>query len=105
MKDEHVLQNVSKEFGITLNEKELPLARQILAERINELINSDFQKLVSILYRIDVNETKLKQLLNANQATDAGLIIADLLIERQEQKIRSRQEYKPDENISDDEKW
>jgi hypothetical protein len=28
-----------------------------------------------------------------------------LIIERELQKIRSRQEYRNDENISDDEKW
>jgi hypothetical protein len=105
MEDEQVLQAVSNELEVVLNEKNYTFARQILAERINELINSDFQKLVSILYRADISEAKLKQLLKTNPGTDAGLIIADLMIERQEQKIRSRQEYKRDENISDDERW
>lgn len=105
MKDEQVLQEVSNQLEITLHKTDYSFARQILADRINELINSDFQKLVSILYRIDVRESKLKQLLKANPDTNAGLIIADLMIERQNQKIRARQEYKPDENISDDEKW
>jgi len=105
MKDEQVLQEVSKELGITV--KDHLISTQLLAEKINELINHDFQKLVSILYRMDVSEMKLKQLLKENAGTDAGLIIADLMIERQEQKIRSRQHFKnkQDENISDDEKW
>jgi len=59
-----------------------------------------------ILYRMDVSEIKLKQLLNENPGTDAALIITDLMIERQEQKMISRQQFrKKDENISDDEKW
>jgi len=103
--NEETIHEVSRQLEITLHEENFSIARKILGDKINELINSDFQKLVSILYRIDVNENKLKQLLNANPGTDAGLIIADLMIERQEQKIRSRQEYKPDENISDDDKW
>ncbi len=70
------------------------------------LYNNDFQKLVSILYRMDVSETKLKQLLTDNPGADAGIIIADLMIERQAEKIKSREQYsKRDENISDDEKW
>ena len=55
---------------------------------------------------MDVSEIKLKQLLKDNSGTDAGLIIADLMIERQAEKIKSREQYsKRDENISDDEKW
>lgn len=76
-----------------------------LSSHINFLIQSDFQKLVSILYRVDVDESRLKQLLNENPGHDASNIISDLIIERQLQKIRSRQEQSPDENISEDEKW
>ncbi len=106
MKDEQVLQEVSKELGIILKEKDHSFDKQMLAEKIDQLINTDFQKLVLILYRMDVSEIKLKQLLNENPGTNAALIITDLMIERQEQKIISRQQFrKKDENISDDEKW
>ena len=106
MKDKQVLQEVSYELGIIVNEKDHPFNKQILTEKIDHLINNDFQKLVLILYRMDVSETKLKQLLNENAGTNAALIITDLMIERQEQKILSRQQFrKKDENISDDEKW
>ena len=104
MKNEQVLEEVSKELEVTVRDHSN--TKQILIEKINELINTDFQKLVSILYRMDVNEIKLKQLLNENQGTNAALIITDLMIERQEQKIISRQQFrKKDENINDDEKW
>jgi len=106
MKDDQVLTEVSKELEVFINEKDHLFARQLLAKRINELVNNDFQKLVSILYRMDVSEIKLKQLLKDNSGTDAGLIIADLMIERQAEKIKSREQYsKRDENISDDDKW
>ena len=81
------------------------LLKERLSSHINFLIQSDFQKLVSILYRVDVNESKLKHLLQENQGFDAANIITDLFIERQLQKIRSRQEYRNDEIISNDEKW
>ena len=104
MKDEQVLEEVSKELEVTV--KNHSLTKQALVEKINDLITTDFQKLVSILYRIDVSETKLKQLLNENSGTNAALIITDLMIKRQAEKIRSRQQFsKRDENISDDEKW
>jgi hypothetical protein len=65
----------------------------ILAERINVLIIEDFNRLVQLLYRIDVNETKLKLLLRENSTTDAGLLIARLILERQWQKIQTRRKF------------
>ena len=106
MKEEQVLLEVSEALGIIPDEKDHSFGKEILAKKVNELINNNFQKLVLILYRMDISETKLKQLLNDNPGTDAGIIITDLMIERQDEKIRSRQQYgKRDENISDDEKW
>lgn len=81
------------------------LLKERLSSHINFLIQSDFQKLVSILYRVDVSEFKLKNLLKENQGFDAANIITDLIIERQLQKIKSRQEHRNDENVSEDEKW
>lgn len=78
----------------------------LLAGRINHLINADFSKLVQILYRIDVNETKLKRLLKENDTANAADIIAALVVERQLQKITSRRESRRDENNFDEaEKW
>src|SRR6187551_3592038 len=104
MKDEQVLKEVSKELEVTVRDHSI--SKQVLVEKINDLINNDFQKLVSILYRMDVSEIKLKQLLNENAGTNAAIIIVELMIERQAEKIRSRQQFnKSDKNISDDEKW
>jgi len=106
MSDEMVISEISKELGISLKEGDDSFGKQVLADRINDLVNTQFQKLVSILYRMDVSETKLRQLLSDNPGTDAGLIIAELMIERQKEKIRSRQQFSArDENINDVEKW
>jgi len=79
--------------------------KERLSSHINLLIQSDFQKLLYVLYRVDVSESKLKHLLKENQGFDAANIITELIIERQLQKIRSRNENRNDENVSDDEKW
>lgn len=105
MNDDEILKEFAVELGIISPDQNFSVNKQLLAERINELLISDFQKLISILYRVDINEQRLKTLLKENPGTDAGLIIADLMIERQIQKIKSRQQYQRDENISDDEKW
>lgn len=59
-----------------------------LLYRINQLIQSDFNLLVSVLYRIDVDEAKLKAALQASPQRDAALIIFELLIERQKRKFK-----------------
>jgi hypothetical protein len=79
--------------------------KEKLAVHINHLINHDFEKLVSLLYRVDVNENKMRLLLEQKKGEDAGGLIADLIIERQLQKIESKKNSATDENIPDDEKW
>jgi uncharacterized protein YwgA len=79
--------------------------KEQLAVLINRLINTDFEKLAGILYRIDVSEKKLKKLLSDNPNTDAGLLIADLVIERLIEKKKSREKFHRDSTISDEEKW
>lgn len=102
-----IIQVLNSELAIDLPEKiSFEELKERLAEHINQLIQKDFSKLVSLLYRIDINEPRLKALLNENRESDAGKIIADLIIERQLQKIKSRQQFKqPDRNIDEDEKW
>lgn len=80
--------------------------KEKLSVQINYLIEKDFQKLLSLLYRVDVSEPKLKNLLLEHPGENAGNIIAELIIERQLQKIKSRQEFRQkDKNIDENEKW
>ncbi len=105
MAQEENMLHIAKELGITLKEDN-SINKQLLVDRINELVNTDFQKLVYLLYRMDVSEPKLRQLLRDNPAEDAGMIIASLMIERHAEKIKSRQQFRQqDENIDENEKW
>ncbi|MEO5782195.1 MAG: hypothetical protein ABIQ07_02930 [Ginsengibacter sp.] len=67
--------------------------QQKLTAFINELILNDFQRLITILYRVDVDEKKLKRILIENAGTEAAEIIAILIIERQIQKIETRKQF------------
>ncbi len=71
---------------------------------INNLIQNNFQKLISILYKIDINENKLRQLLQ-NKDKNAGKIIAGLIIERQLKKIDTRKNFINKDDITGEEKW
>lgn len=76
-----------------------------LSEIINHLIQKDFQKLVYILYKVDVSEIKLKQMLQADSDENTSVIISKLIIERQLQKLESRKKITSSNNISEEEKW
>ncbi|HSN09353.1 MAG TPA: hypothetical protein VLS85_09950 [Hanamia sp.] len=80
--------------------------REKLLVLINELINKDFHALIQLLYRIDVNEKKIRFYLNEKPNEDAAGVLADLIIERQLQKIESRKKFSSGNNKdSDEEKW
>ncbi len=77
-----------------------------LAAHINELIAKDFSKLVYLLYAVDVSEKKLKQILAEHPNEDAGKLIALMIVERQEQKRKSREQFKlPEQDIPEEDKW
>lgn len=61
-----------------------------LALAINHLILTDFPRLVQILYRVDVDEDRLKKMLQQYVHDDAGYIIAQLIIERETQKRENK---------------
>ena len=89
----------------------------LLAEKINALIRGDFGALLQLLYRVDVSEAKLRELLRGaeagqgqeNTGEDAGKIIARLIMERQWQKIETRRRFSggpaSDGAGSDEERW
>jgi hypothetical protein len=107
MENSALILALKKELQIDLAEKiSIEEIKEKLAGYINHLINHDFQQLVMLLYRIDVNEAKLRVLLKENQKEDAGNMIAQLIIERQLQKIKSRREFsqKKDDDFGE-EKW
>ncbi|WP_153796298.1 hypothetical protein [Foetidibacter luteolus] len=66
--------------------------RQALANCVQDLINNDFNRLVLLLYRLDISEKKLKEQLAISSA-NAGLLIADMIIAREEEKAKSRQMF------------
>jgi hypothetical protein len=79
-------------------------AEELIAA-INHLISTDFEKLVFLLYRIDVSEKKIKALLDNASSSNAGELIAQAIIERLEEKKASREKYKQAGEIPEDEKW
>ena len=101
MVEKELIQILNKQIDAHFEED---IAMQLLQEElvafIDNLIQNDFQRLVTILYKVDVDENKLKRILKEEAGKDAAEIIAKLIIEREMQKIESRKQFsnKPGNN-------
>ena len=101
-----LIKDLNRSYGWELADSlTLDQLEELLAETLNGWIRSDFNKLVQLLYRIDISETRLRSLLEENTESDTGLLIARLILERQWQKIQTRRSFKPGDTISDEERW
>jgi hypothetical protein len=96
-----IKEQLEKEAGIALPED----WKQTFISYINHLADTDLEKLVYLLYRIDVNENKIKNLLEGKSGNNAGELIAQAIIERQLEKVESRKKYKQGLDIDEEEKW
>ncbi len=86
-----LVQELNRQYDLHLTEQLPPDELEtFLSEKLNALIRSDFNMLITILYRVDVSENKLKKLLRDSPGEDAGRIMARLIIERQLEKIKAR---------------
>jgi hypothetical protein len=81
------------------------LKKADLIAAINHLIVHDFEQLVSLLYRIDVNESKIKLLLQNNPDTNAAELMADAIIQRLAEKQQAKAQYQSPPPTDEEERW
>lgn len=83
-----------KDLGIIPNTKivvsDFDKLKEWLAYEIRILLDRDLQKLLNMLYRIDVNEQKAKE---AFTDLNPAMKLAELIIEREIQKVETRKKY------------
>lgn len=78
----------------------------VLAEIVTYLIEHDFARLCQILYRVDVDEQGLRRALEGAGVETPGKIIAQLLLERQQQKLVLREQFQqPKDQINEEDRW
>ena len=85
----------NKDFNLEIPSSEVSSAedfQQILTKLIRHLLDNDFERLINGLYRIDVSEEKVK--LAMATTDDVAEQIALLIIEREMQKVTTREKYK-----------
>jgi hypothetical protein len=84
----------------TLTEEEL---LRLLAYQVAYMIDHQLEVLLSLMYRLDVDERKVAAALSPLSPEPPNINIARLVLERQKQRIFTRQHYKQETNWDWDE--
>ena len=85
----------NKDFNLDIPSTAVSTAedfQQILAKLVRHLLDNDFERLLNGLYRIDVSEEKVKVAMATTD--DVAENIALLIIEREMQKVATREKYR-----------
>ncbi len=80
-------------------------SRDQILDTINHLIQNDLEKLLFILYRVDVAEDKIRTALLLRLEDDAAEIIYLHIYEREMEKVLARKKYNTAHKSSEEEKW
>ncbi len=70
------------------------MLKKMIANRIRQMLASEYEALLNLLYRIDVPEDKVAQALSEHHPKEAPDVLAGMIIERQLQKVITRQQYR-----------
>lgn len=87
---------IARDFGLDIGDE--PLTEQALfdlvANEVAYMIEHRIESLFSLLYRLDVSEKKIRAALAADAPEPANIILATLIIDRQKQRIFTKQHYR-----------
>lgn len=89
-------QLIAKDLQLNLSEMEFPdedILRDFLRKQVSYLMDKEFNKLINIFYKLDIDEKKVKEVLAL--ATPETIVdeLVSLVIEREKLKIYYRQKY------------
>lgn len=76
----------------------------VLSDRIEEMLAKRPEYLMSLLYRLDVLERKINQVLLPGAADAPHVGLAKLVLERQKQRVQTKRNIKTDP-LEDWEEW
>lgn len=92
------VEKITRDLLLQEFEGDLPYAKEAVIESLRQLIIyllvHNLEKLWNILYRIDVNEQKVKALFEQNDPGKIAPEMARLIYERLEQKAQTRILYR-----------
>ncbi len=87
---------IARDFGLEIGEE--PLTEQqlfdLVADQVAYMLEHRMESLFSLMYRLDVAEQKIREALAPDALEAANTLLARLIIERQKQRIRTKQQYR-----------
>lgn len=101
--DENIILNelIHKDLQLEEDEaliKDEPIDLSTLHEKLSLLVayllENDMHRLLNAMYRLDVSEIKFHEAMHSDSKQAAAIRIADLIIEREMQKVKTRLHYR-----------
>lgn len=88
---------IARDFPIENTDGEITEEKllELLAEQIAFLIENKMEFLMSLLYRLDIDERKVDFALSPISPKPPHLAIAELVLERQKQRAFTKMTYRP----------
>jgi hypothetical protein len=91
-------ERLQKDFSLEKNSlpvlDNLQIIRQHLIKKVTELMSKNFRLFLNSLYRIDIDEIKVGEAINTKDKTTIPEKLADLIIERQLQRVKTQILYR-----------
>jgi hypothetical protein len=96
---EESVQLIEKDFG--LEERQIVIGSDDASEELHRqltrivqyLLDKDFNRLLNAMYRIDIPEQQVKNILNIGKPDQLASDLADAIIQREKQKVITRFKY------------
>lgn len=82
---------IERKEEATMNEQEL---FDMLANHIAYMIEYRLEFLLSLMYRLDIDEAKVNEALSPSNEVPANVALARIVLDRQKQRIFTKQFYK-----------
>ncbi|MAE83869.1 MAG: hypothetical protein CMB80_14105 [Flammeovirgaceae bacterium] len=92
------LELIQKDFGLTNdfefagNQYEEELI-EYLIRVVQYLLDHDFEKLLNVMYRIDLPENRVKNVLTTSDPENLSRSLSELILDRERQKAKTRIQY------------
>jgi hypothetical protein len=101
--ENEIRQQISNDWELDLPEN---LSKKEILEalefRISELLKGNGEQFFQLMYRLDISEEKVNLALQNNEAVHK---LADLIFERQVDKVNLRKTFKKEKDIDKDLEW
>lgn len=89
---------IARDLGLSLQQQEDDITYQelltLVANQVAELLDNKPETLFSLLYRLDVDQSQVDEVLNRQSDEPKNVLLAGLIIQRQIKRMETKIKYK-----------